>query len=1055
MYMKTKMRKLLFSSLLISLFGTLAAQDVTVRGTVTDLNGALPGATIAVKGTTANATTSGIDGNYTITVPNSDAVLVFSFLGYATQEIPVGTRSTIDVVLEETAKAIDEVVVIGYGSQRKADLSMAVATVNVDQKMKSRVSGINSVLQGQLPGVTIQMEGGDPLSGATFNVRGHGSRDGDDILWVVDGVPNAPYNFEDVESITVLKDAASAAIYGAQVGSGGVIVVTTKKAEAGKVKVSANVSHGFKTAWRLPEVVTAEQYTQIWQDAKNASTGIVNIPSLHNRDLFPYGAITRTNWLDEVFRTGQTQHYAVSLSGGSDRVQTFASFQYDKNEGILLNTYAQSLGGKINVDFQITKWLKFSERASLTYTNGQGDVGNSSHRGVLIGAILYPRSLPVYEYAKNQTNPAELGDLLYNDDGTPRFGGNIPIWASSEGISGGADLGNPVATLSRLRQNRPEAKIYSTSTVEIKPISALTVRSDFTVGLMPSRSESFVAKVPETGAMSTVNYRTVNSTWRSNYQWETTATYAAAFGEHNLSVMAGYSMKYETSRYASTRMYDFEKEDEHYTVFTNGKEVRASVTPSEDIWEEWLQSAFGRIGYSYADRYFATASIRRDVTSKLYPDNNSGIFPAFSASWKISSEEFFKVPFINLLKLRAGWGQVGNVAQVPRYSANVALTKLSGEDVPVLGETLETVTDALYLATLSNRNLTWETTEQTSVGLDINLLNNSLTLTVDWFNKLTKDLIEEVAVPSQAGVKDPPYGNVGEVKNTGWEFSANYIKKFGDVSLNIYGNLSTVTSEVLDLGHMQEMTHDYTVDGGTTPGLYSTVGQPWYSHKLIKTDGIFQSQQEIDNYTWKNPTTGVTQKIQPNAIPGDLKFIDYNNDGQISNDDRQYMGSYLPKWTYSFGASAEWKGFDFSIFFQGVAGVKIFNGTKMFGHTGRGSAYVLTDVLDSWMYNHNSNIPRLAFGGDPNNNYGTASDFYLENGSYLRLKNVTIGYTLPKSLMTKIGIPELGLRIYVGGENLLTFTEYTGFDPEVGRHGVDAGTYPVARMFNFGLNLNF
>jgi TonB-linked SusC/RagA family outer membrane protein len=983
-------------------------------------------------------------------VPGGDAVLAFSFLGYATQEITAGGRSVINVTLEETANAIDEVVVIGYGSQRKSDLSMAIATVNVDQKLKSRVSDISNLLQGQLPGVTIQKDGGDPLKGATYNIRGRGSRDGDDILWVVDGVPNAPYNFEDVESITVLKDAASAAIYGAQVGSGGVIVVTTKQAQAGKVKVDVNVSHGFKTAWQLPDVATAEQFTQIWQDIK-ANGPNLTIPSAYNRDIFPYGAITRTNWLDEVFRTGQTQHYAVSLSGGSDAIKTFASFQYDRNEGILENTFTESLGGKINVDFQIAKWLKFSERASIAYSNGQGDVSNGSHTGVLMTSIFYPRSQTVYEYEYNAANPLELGAPIYNEDGSQKFGGIIPLWAD---VSGVGDFGNPVAVLKRLRQNRPSTTIYSTSTLEIKPISALTVRSDFTVGLNPSRYENFKSSVPELGKVDTDNYRDIRSTWRSNYQWETTATYAAAFGEHNISAMAGYTMKYEISRYTSTRVWGFEREDEHYTVFTNGTEVRTSTKPSETIWEEWLQSAFGRIGYSYADRYFATASIRRDITSKLHPNNNSGVFPAFSASWKISSEEFFNVPFVNLLKLRGGWGQVGNVALVPRYSPNVALSPLtatSGERTPVLGLDLQGVS-GLYQKTLSNPDLTWETTEQTSVGLDVTLFNNSLNITVDWFNKLTKDLIEEVIVPIHAGIETNPYGNVGEVKNTGWEFSANFNKKFGEVNFNMYGNLSTVTNEVIDLGNFKEMSHtgsDYSVDGGTHPGLYSTVGQPWYSYKLFQTAGIFQSQQEVDNYVKDG------KKIQPNARPGDLKFVDANNDGTITAEDRVYMGSYLPKLTYSFGASVEWKGFDFSFFFQGMADVKIFNGIKYFGYTGRNNAYVLADVLNSWTYNHNSSTPRLSISDDLNGNFSNPSDFFLEDGSYLRLKNITIGYTLPKSLMAKIGIPELGLRVYVGGENLLTFTEYTGFDPEVGRHGIDAGTYPIARMFNFGFNLNF
>jgi TonB-linked SusC/RagA family outer membrane protein len=1050
--MKKIIFKLFFCCLFVSFWINAEAQNRTVKGRVTDLNGELPGVTVVVKGSTT-ATMSDVDGYYSINVPGNDAILVFSYIGYSTQEITAGNRSIIDVTLQEDAKLIDEVVVIGYGTARKNDLSMAVSTVKLDRKMKSRYNNINSLLQGKLSGVTIQMNGGDPLQGATYNIRGRGSRDGDDILWVVDGVPNAPYNIEDVESITVLKDAASAAIYGAQVGSGGVIAVTTRQAQAGKVKVDVNVSHGVKNAWRLPEVVTAEQYTQIWQDVKATATTPVTIPSAYDRDLFPYGAITRTNWLDEVFQTGQVQHYAVSLSGGSESIKTFASFQYDNNEGILLNTYSKSMGGKFNVDFQLFKWLKFSEKASFVYTNGQGDVGNGSHTGVLMTSIFYPRSQTVYEYAKNATNPLELGEPLYNEDGSQMLGGIIPRWAEGE-VSGVGDFGNPVAVLKRLRQNRPSAKIYSTSTIEIKPFSALTLRSDFTAGLMPSRYENFKSMVPEIGKPDTDNYREISSTWQSNYLWETTASYAAAFDEHHISALAGYTMKYETYRYTSTRVWGFDREDEHYTVFTNGQEVRTATKPSENIWEEWLRSGFGRVGYSYADRYFATASLRYDATSKLHPDNNYGIFPAFSGSWKISSEEFFNLPAVNLLKLRAGWGQVGNVAQVPRYSSNVALSPLtatSGERTPVLGETLQGVS-GLYLKTLSNPNLTWETTEQTSVGLDINLLENSLTLTVDWFNKLTKDLIEEVIVPIHAGIESNPYGNVGKVKNTGWEFSANYNEKIGDVNFNVYGNLAAVNSKVLDLGNFKEMSHTgsgFSVDGGTHPGLYSKVGQPWYSYKLYQTDGIFQSQTEIDNYVKDG------KKIQPNARPGDLKFVDYDNDGAITAEDRQYMGSYLPELTYSFGASAEWKGLDLSIFFQGVADVKIFNGIKYFGYTGRNNAYVLTDVLDSWTYNHNSSIPRLSIGNDLNGNFSNPSDFFLDDGSYLRLKNITAGYTLPKALMTKIGLSGLGLRIYAGAENLLTFTKYKGFDPEVGRRGIDAGTYPVARMFNFGVNLNY
>jgi TonB-linked SusC/RagA family outer membrane protein len=458
----------------------------------------------------------------------------------------------------------------------------------------------------------------------------------------------------------------------------------------------------------------------------------------------------------------------------------------------------------------------------------------------------------------------------------------------------------------------------------------------------------------------------------------------------------------------------------------------------------------GRIGYSYADRYFATASIRRDVSSKLHPKNNSGIFPGFSGSWKISSEEFFNVPFVNLLKLRGGWGQIGNVNSVNRYSYNVPL-KVTGYPA-AMGKDLQGALYGTYQSTISNPDLTWETSEQTSVGLDATILDNSLTVTLDWYRKLTKGLVDYIPIPQTAGIQDEPKGNVGKVLNTGWELGLNYTKQIGEVTFGAYGNLSTVHSEVLELGVRDVLAHGNSVNGGTMKPLYSEVGQPWYSYKLIKTDGIFQTQQEVDSYVGKDG-----QKIQPNAVPGDLKFVDYDGNGIINDEDRQFMGSYLPEWTYSFGANAEWRNFDFNFFFQGIADVNIFNGFKMMGLTGRGQgSFMLADALDNWTYNHNSSIPRLSLAsGDANGNFDRASDFLLESGSYLRLKNITLGYTLPKAFMTKLGASDLRLRLYASGENLLTFTPYSGFDPEVGNLGLDAGTYPAARTFTFGLNLNF
>jgi TonB-linked SusC/RagA family outer membrane protein len=1043
--MRNKLVKFFLICLLISISGNLAAQSIPISGTITDNNGEpLVGVSITIKGT-SQGTISDLDGMYSISVPNSKSELVFSYIGYSTQTITVGNQKVINVPLKENTLLLDEAVVIGYGSQRKQDLSMAVSTVKLDQAMKSRPgASIGALLQGKIPGMTIQANGGDPLKGQSILIRGRGSREDDHngVLWVVDGIPGAPYSLEDVETVTVLKDAASAAIYGAQVGSGGVIVITTKKAQAGKVKVEANVSHGIKSAYKLPEAVTAEQYMMLWDAAVNSSTGTRTLAQAQDPVAYPYGAVTRTNWVDEVFRTANVQHYAVSISGGTETLKALASFSFDKNEGILLNTFSKGLNGKVNLEFQPAKWLKITERGSFGYSNGQGDVDNFGHGGALMRAIMYPRSATIYEHHAD-------GTIVTDAEGNAVFGGTFPDqkYDNYQGVlTGYGEIRNPVAQLLRLRQNRPNATIHSTTGLEIKPVKSLTIRSDFTAWLNPSRFEEFIPKAYELGAAgSTGNERHVRSDWNRGWLTETTASYAEQFGEHSISAMAGYTAKYSTGRGDQVWTYDFDKEDDHYTLLGNGNDF-SRKKPEEWINEEALTSVMGRVGYSWNDRYFATASVRRDATSKLAPENNSGVFPAFSASWKISSEEFFHVEAINLLKLRAGWGQIGNISTVDNYSYFAGL--INSEYPVSLGDQYLGYYGT-YVETIPNRLLTWETSEQTSAGLDVTLLDNSLNVTIDYFNKTTKDMIDTKPLPPMAGYKTDPKYNIGKVSNKGWEFAADYTKKLGEVRLNLSGNLSSVKSEVLEMAG-KIYTHGDFGNSGPQP-LRSEAGQPWWSYKLIKTDGIFQSQAEIDAYVNKDGKI-----IQPYAAPGDLKFVDFDGNGEITDDDRPYMGSYLPELTYSFGLGLTYKGFDFNAFFQGISGVKVFNGIKSLAYNGRGVGhYFLNDVMDNWTLDHASKNPRLALFEDNNGNFKQASDYLLEDGSYLRLKNITLGYTLPQSLMTSIGAKGSTIRLYAAAENLLTFTKYSGFDPEVGNHGIDGGTYPVARAFNFGININF
>ena len=1009
----------------------------TITGTVTDENGnPIIGASIIIKGT-GMGTVTDYEGHYKIEVPDN-AVLKFSYIGFDNKELSIGQNSTVNVQLTENNKALDEVVVIGYGNARKQDLSGAVATTKVTDIMKGRSSDLTSVLQGQLAGLTVQANGGDPGSSNSLTIRGLGNRNGDAILIVVDGIPGAPYNVEDIESVSVLKDGATAAIYGATAGSGGVIIITTKKAKAGKVHIEANVYSGFQSAWKKPSTLNSTQYNKVWADAKAADGALVS-NDVADPTLYPYGTTTRTNWIDQVFQTGKVDHYALSFSGGSDAMKGFFSATYDTKQGIMLNTYKNSLGVKMGLDFQLAKWASLSENVIYQYSNFQGNVANNSHEGVLMYAVSMPSSATVYEYDKS-------GKLLYNADGTPQYGGTIPQWAVKEsGISGYGNIANPVAALKRLSQYNPSQQIHSTTSLEIKPMKTISVRSDFSIHFDPSYSTDFNHSVPEYGLVNSENSRTVSSAWNYGWLWQTIASYSDTFADkHDFSVMLGHTLSYDKYRYNSTTTYGYASEDEYSQVETNATDWSKSQ-PTESISELSSMSVFGRLSYSYNDRYFMTASLRNDATSKLYSKNNSGTFPAVSGAWKITSEDFFKsllLP-VSLLKVRASWGQVGNVSMVPNYSYNSTILSNSVGDAAPLGSTQSNYAYGKYLSTIANTDLKWETTETTDLGIDLNILQDKLSLSADYYNKDTKNLIEQLNIPTQAGISESPFGNVGRVTNSGFELSAIYKQTIGKVQVSFNGNICENTNTVKSLGSL-----DYIGDGNP---IRSTVGQPWYSFYLIKTAGIFQTQAQIDSYT-KN---GV--KIQPNAKPGDLIFVDANGDGKITESDRQYCGSYAPKLTFGFGTSLAWHGFDFNIFFQGVTGNKIYSQLKQWnlngGYTSTKSN-MTTDVLKSWNYDKTSGYPRLSLEEDANGNFSTNSDFFLEDGSYLRLKNVSVGYTIPQKYISKIGLSGSRIRLYVNGENLLTFTRYSGFDPEVTNNGVDGGTYPIARVLSGGIKIS-
>jgi TonB-linked SusC/RagA family outer membrane protein len=1022
--------------ILLSLFLSIGSllymhAQVVLSGVVHDKTDGkpLPGVSIIIKGTNSG-TLSNADGTFRIEMPSDTGTLLARMVGYTTNENQFKGPSVFNIDLTTDSVNLNEVVIIGYGETRKKDLSTAVTTLDLASQ-KSRPTSAIGMLQGQMPGVSVSSDGGDPLAETTIVVRGKGSRYEDEILYVVDGVAGAPFNTEDVESITVLKDAASAAIYGAHVGSGGVFIVTTKKAHAGKAKISANVYHGVQSAWKIPHALTAEEYNMVTRDAATAGNG--TIPGVVDSATYPYGQTTRTDWTSKIFRVAKIDHYAVSISGGSENLKAFGSFEYDNKEGILLNTYARNLGAKLDVEYKVNKKLTVSETANFKYSNGQGDINTYSHTGVIIAAMFMPSSAPVYE-----------------DDGS--YCGTVPEKYSDLGIAGGyGEVQNPVATLLRLDQYRPEQTIFSTSALTYKPFTFLTLKSSLSARNKQSRYQDFVSKVTEIGKTNLTNSRTMQSSWGNYWLWENTATFSHTFAlKHNVNAVFGYSEGKENYRYFDLTAYGFGNESTSTRSLDNATDW-STTSPSETFWEDAQISSFGRLSYSFDDRYFATLSCRYDATSKLPKAHNSGIFPAASAAWKLSSEPFFtnKIDAISLVKFRASWGQIGNVAAVDHYAGNVALSDDAA--VTYLGNNAQTQISGVGLNTLANPDLKWETSQQTDFGADLAFFKDHLNLSVDYFIKKTINMIDELNEPSVAGVATNPLGNVGNTKNTGLELTLDYNGKIGKVGFNVGANFTSLKNLVTSLKGEEYIAHTDEIRGLTM--LRSTVGQPWHSFYVVQADGIFQDQTQINNYTFNGTL------IQPNAKPGDLKFKDVSGpegtpDGIINDYDKVYSGSYAPKETYGFHLGFDYKGFDLGAQFQGIAGNKIFNGFKLMTMEGTQGWNMSKDILNSWTYNKSSDIARVT-NSDENKNYGTASTYFIQDGSYLRLKNITLGYTLPKSILSKIKFDGATLRVYCSSENVFTWTKYKGMDPEVGNNGVDGGRYPVSRMFNVGANVNF
>lgn len=1003
-----------------------ADQQLTVTGTVKDENGQLmPGVNIRVDGTTTGSITDA-NGRYTINVPGPDVVLVFSFVGYNDLRVAVGGRKSIDVSLQPSTESLEEVVVIGYGTQRKKDVTSSIAVVDVQNITKAPVANVANALVGATAGVEVQSNLGQPGSLPSIRVRGTGSVNTTDPLYVIDGIPmsSPDVNMSDVESIQVLKDAASCAIYGSR-GANGVIIITTKGGKKGAPKVSYNGYYGWETAWKTLDLLDIYQ----WADmvVENNTAGGTTPPPLaadivaHKTDKnFAIYDGTVTDWQKELFQTGGITEHNLNISGGSDAGNYYFSVGQFEQDGIIIDSKYKRYSVRMNSTWQSSKF-RFGENISFLYSENEA-VDNNGGRTPLEETIKITPNIPVY-------NPLKLGGF-----------------SGYDATIVGHDASNPIGSLLRATNRTLNKGFIANAFGEYEIIKGLALRSTFGVTSMESQNRNLTLKTDMTPKNYANTTLSESAGWTYSWVWENQITYTKIFGDHNITAMGAYTSEY--SKWHSLGGSGTTIQTETNDVLSK---TETGFTVSGNESETSRISMLGRLMYIYKGKYMLTANVRRDGSSKFGPGNKWGTFPSASVAWRISDESFMSgLSFVNNLKLRASYGVVGNDAPVGAYSYVSGLS--SGLDYVFNGVKYSGVS----VTGFNNPSLSWETVKQFDTGLDIGLFKGTVEATIDYFDKRTIDMIIPVPLPPSSGSSGSIYKNVGEILNRGLEFSATFRKRIGDLDFSVTGNMTTLHNEILSLGGAAPWDA-----GSTEPGNASRIqeGQPvgaFFGYKML---GVFHTQGEIDAYT-KNGNL-----IQPAAKPGDIKWADLNDDGSITTADRDFIGSPIPKITYSFSGNLNYKGFDLSLFFQGVSGNDIFAELVMWTQGMHNNFNCGTAALDRWTpTNTTANIPR-AVRNDPNGNITKVSDRYIKDGSYLRLKNASLGYNFPKNVTNLMKLN--GIRLYVTGRNLLTFTKYPFYDPEIGSfavgaggtantsRGIDNGYYPQARTIIMGIQIDF
>ena len=1022
---KSRVRQFYLTMLCLFLFQGVIAQNKMLVGTVVDeLGEALIGVSVLNK-TTGEGTITAIDGSFSLSGKQND-LIQFSYIGYASVDYVVKQEENIRVVLKEDTQNLEEVVVVGYSAQKKSSLTGAIAPVNMDDMEKRRVATVSQALQGQVAGVQITQSTGAPGDDISMLIRGEGTIGNNSPLYIIDGVPSRTMTFlnpSDISSITVLKDASAAAVYGSR-ASGGVVVITTKEGEVGKGHLELNYYYGIQKVANLPRMLNTQQYMDVQEIAWNNAGYEGSNPYTIDKKRTD---LADTDWLDELFTLGQTHNIQATMSGGSKGVNYLLSAGYISQDGIVVydNDRYRRFSLRSNINAKYYDRLNIGANVQLTYSiqdklNSKGDAP-----GIIRHAMLRPSVLSVYKDVNDPTYKANdpFTDLPFykNND---RNGG----WESSkyEWTS------NPIALAYYTDDKRSQYTTFGNVFAEYEFLQdhSLKFKTNLGIDLNLYHNKAFNQNFgDDDGSGSDVDKGLGRQNRPSNLDesrgesftltWNNPLSYAKQFERHNINAVAGteFISNYESSIGASRQRYDYTNDTFRYLDF-GGTE--------SDIWNsgsgsEWaLMSVFASATYVYDNRYMITGNFRADASSRFASNHAWGFFPSVSAGWKMSEEKFLKnISWLSDLKLRGSWGQLGN-QEIDNYTF-MTLLKKDG--------------DKYVISRYGNPDLKWETSEQWNVGVDLGILRNKLYLSADYFMKTTSDILLPISLPSYVGSVSPTIVNAGTVRNKGFELSLTYRDKVGDFNYSINGNIATLDNKVLKLHPNLP-----NIDGKVTR---TTVGQPLNAYYGFVMEGIYQNEAEINEqlYATDNPT----------VQPGDIRFKDLDNNGKIDDNDRDFLGSPIPRFTYGFTLNGEYKGFNFSMLFHGVQDVQHFNDlkkilnydTRPFNHT--------TEMLGYWHGEGTSNsIPRPSF---TDNGGSRISSIFVEDASFFRLKNVELGYSFAK-LLKKINSPISDLKIYVSAENLFTVTSYSGLDPE-STDLIDYGTYPQARSFLFGVNVKF